>query len=69
MVVMQTIGIPETPKGTVVAGPYGVFSDVLTKSVYGIVNLNGDGELMCWSENKWQSVSDSSPIGIFIKTS
>lgn len=68
-VTMETFGIPANPPGTVLSGPYGVFSSA-TSPVAGTVKL-GSGSLYRADGTKWEKLDGgkASNIGIFLEAS
>lgn len=68
-VTMETFGIPANAIGTVMSGPYGVFSSA-TSVVPGTVKL-GSGTLYRAEGSKWEKLEEgkAASIGIFLETS
>ncbi|MBI4058723.1 hypothetical protein HY404_00630 [Candidatus Microgenomates bacterium] len=66
-VVMQTSGLPSESSGTVVAGPYGVFTSG-SSSQRGKITTVGIWQV--WDGNKWQVLSDGATktLGVFVAT-
>ena len=67
-VTLNTFGVPEGVKGTLVNGPYGVFTSDSGK-LPGKVTLEG-GVVSRWGESKWNELktSASPDLGVFVTT-
>lgn len=65
-IIMSTFGLPATAPGSIISGPYAVFSK--SPVVTGTVEMKGDGILYVWNGSKWAEVKDGkSMFGTFIK--
>ena len=65
-VTMETFGVPDTPEGQVMTGPYGVFSSSSVKQP-GKAEMEG-GSIFRWSRKEWEELESgkSSDAGIFV---
>jgi hypothetical protein len=68
-VIMETFGLQADAPGSLVAGPYGIFSSA-SVSYPGTVGMKGD-KIFQWTASEWQELTSgkASNIGVFISTS